>query len=341
MERRTKFGLLFGMVLGVFFLVWVRLNEAGAFRSIEPEGDWNCSPIPSPLGPEDLTWDPLDGALWVSALDRRTFFRGGPAAGGIFRYTTAGGFEDRTPKLEFPFHPHGIDLWVDARGARHLAAVNHRSASDHTIEFFREVDGIWRLERTIIGGRSPNDVAVGGHGEVWVTQDHRTEGAARLVEEIFSAKWSTLSRWSGEEEVTAHTGLAYPNGVQVSADGRRLYLTQTLARTVSAYEIQEDQSLSMLWMVELEASPDNVELDEHGDLWIAAHPNVLAFLRHARSETILSPSQVWHVSAEGRATPIWQDDGALLSGSSAAAVAGGKLAVGAVFSDHILLCRRP
>ncbi|MBN2800295.1 MAG: SMP-30/gluconolactonase/LRE family protein [Deltaproteobacteria bacterium] len=328
-----------GAALGAAMFVWVRLSEVGMLLRITPHSAWSCERIAVTPGPEDLVFDPDADALWVATFDRRV--PGGAGEGRLYRYDLdRRTLEDRTPALDFPFHPHGVDLWRSPEGERVLAVVNHRSPTDHSVELFSDQGGAWALRRSVTGLRSPNDVAIAGVDRFYVTEDHRTSGALRLLEEFAAGQWSDLLMVDEGRRSVALGGLAYPNGVQLSADGATLYLTETLGRRLRALDVSPDGSLRPRWQRDLSAAPDNVEVDETGALWVAAHPKLLDFLAHASDPGARSPSSVLVYSAEGEALEErWLDDGTLLSGASTAAHRRGITAIGAVFESAFLVCR--
>ena len=94
---------------------------------------------------------------------------------------------------------------------------------------------------------------------------------------------------------------------------------------------------------DLETGVDNIELDAGGRLYIAAHPKLLTFVKHAKDAAFLSPSQVLRLEARSgggyRVDEIYLDSGAEISGSSVAAVSGKRMLIGAVFDPKFLDCR--
>jgi arylesterase/paraoxonase len=94
--------------------------------------------------------------------------------------------------------------------------------------------------------------------------------------------------------------------------------------------------------IPLHTCPDNIELDETGRLWIGAHPKIFDLLAHGENPAKRAPSQVLRIDPKTKAVnEAFLDDGTLLSGSSAAAVAGDRMLVGTVYEPKILVCDRP
>ena len=101
-------------------------------------------------------------------------------------------------------------------------------------------------------------------------------------------------------------------------------------------------NLQLIKNVYLNSGVDNIELDNQGNLWIASHPQMLAFSRHMSNEDKLSPSQVIKISINDSndvSEEVYLNDGNLLSGSSGAAIYKNHLLIGSVFEEHFLHCR--
>jgi arylesterase/paraoxonase len=131
----------------------------------------------------------------------------------------------------------------------------------------------------------------------------------------------------------------YPNGINVSPDGRTLYLASTSGRALRVYDRNPaTERLMFREEVFLDSGPDNIEVDEGGELWIGSHPKMLRVDKHRANPAVLSPSQVLHVTKDGRVDEVYLDDGATLSGASVGAVHGRRLLVGEIFDDGFLDC---
>jgi sugar lactone lactonase YvrE len=77
----------------------------------------------------------------------------------------------------------------------------------------------------------------------------------------------------GDPQVAAD-GLAFPNGVTTTPDGRTLLVSETFAGHVTAFDVDGDGSLTArrTWASLPEGrSPDGLCLDANGDLWVAAY----------------------------------------------------------------------
>ena len=84
---------------------------------------------------------------------------------------------------------------------------------------------------------SPNDLVAVGPEQFYVTNDHRyTGGFKRTVEEYARQAWSIVLFYTGTEFVEAASGLGYANGINVSADGRQLYVCATVKGLLHVYD---------------------------------------------------------------------------------------------------------
>ena len=94
---------------------------------------------------------------------------------------------------------------------------------------------------------------------------------------------------------------------------------------------------------EIGSGVDNIEVDEEGDLWIGAHPQLLTFVQHTEDASRFAPSQVIRVGDPDADAPLVEEVflslGEDLSGSSVGAVHGDRLLVGSVMDEGILDCR--
>jgi hypothetical protein len=76
---------------------------------------------------------------------------------------------------------------------------------------------------------------------------------------------------------------------------------------------------------------------------VGCHPKLLTFAKHGADPSLLSPSQVLKITLnEGQGAEIEEvflNLGGALSGSRVAAVYKEVMLIGAVFSDHFLVCR--
>lgn len=123
--------------------------------------------------------------------------------------------------------------------------------------------------------RNPNDASADGQGGVWFTDPGR-----------FSARSSAEGRLyhlTPDGTISLHVdGLAYGNGVHVDLAGKRLLLSEHLARKVWSYPLNGTALGDRELVIDLndlpipkprypEAGPDGLEIGPDGTLWVAEY----------------------------------------------------------------------
>lgn len=75
----------------------------------------------------------------------------------------------------------------------------------------------------------------------------------------------------GKASVAA-SGLEFPNGTVITADGKTLIVGETMGRRLSAFDIQPDGSLKnrRVWAELAPALPDGIALDAEGAIWVSS-----------------------------------------------------------------------
>jgi len=335
------------LAVGVFALQLVR--AAGEFKTLEPHFRGACTSVPGPLGAEDVTVHPGTGIAYISATDRRSVRAGGPGRGAIYAYDLTSDSprpKNLTPDADEDFHPHGLSLFVGKDGRDALYVVNH-AAGRHSIEIYDLLGGELLHRGTLSDPllTSPNDVVAVGRDRLYVTNDHaKPAGLARTLEDYLRRSISTVVYYDDGRFSVAASGLRYPNGINVSRDGERLYVASTTGGIVLVLRIDpESGALEERGVIPIGSGVDNIEIDANGDLWIGAHPKLLTFVKHSGDASLLAPSQVIRVSHPDADSPVVEEVflslGEDLSGSSVGAVHGDRLLVGAVLDEGILDCR--
>jgi arylesterase/paraoxonase len=325
------------------------LYAAGQFRTLEPHFAGRCTPVAGLLGPEDLTIHPRTGVAYISTTDRRSVFEGGPGRGAIYAYDLKAASPrpvNLTPAADEDFRPLGLSLYLGDDGRDVLYAINHAGGRP-TIEVYDFVSTKLSHREALSDPLlvTPNDLVAVGRDRLYVTNDHAsTGGFARTLEDYLRRSISTVVYYDGARFSVAASDIRYPSGINVSPDGRTLYVASVTGGKVLLFRIDpESGRLEARGTIEIESGVDNLEVDAAGDLWIGAHPKLLTFVQHAGDASRLSPSQIIRVSAPDSEAPLVEEVflslGDDLSGSSVGAVWRNRLLIGAVLDDHILDCR--
>ncbi len=346
-RRKWVLGAIGVVILLVLAVVLDTLVAAGTFRSVEPHQPGECYRIEGVVGGEDLQWRPNGEEIFVSAQDRRSL----DARGHIYRVypDREGQVVDVTPELDFSFHPHGLYLYVDDDGRERLFVVNHRGgwSPPSTIEIFDvDADGALTHVRSVQDDalKSPNDVVAVGPEEFYVTNDHgRRSSLGRTLETYLRLPLGNVVFFDGERFSEAYRGTKYANGINVSADGRELYLAETVRRTVKIFD-RDPETHEIQWRetIPVKTGVDNIDVAADGSLWVAAHPKLLTFTSHQQDHDTRSPSQVLRLHRDGEEAweveEIYLNDGDPISGSATGAVHDGLMVIGPVYDPWLLAC---
>lgn len=325
------------------------LHSAGQFKKLQPHFAGSCTVVPGIVGAEDITIHPRTGVAFITSADRRSFMGGGAARGAIYAYDLnleAPQLRNLTPDADPDFLPHGQSLHVGDDGRDVLYVINH-AGGRHTIEVY-DLAGTQLSHRETLTDPllvSPNDLVAVERDRLYVSNDHANPaGFSRLLEDYLRRSISTVVYYDGERFVEAASGFRYPNGVNVSRDGKTLYLASTTGGSVFVFRIDPDsRALERSGVIEIGTGVDNIEVDPNGSLWIGAHPKLLTFVQHTGDATRFAPSQVIRIDDPDSDAPEVEEVllslGEDLSGSSVAAVRGNRLLVGSVMDDGLLDCR--
>ena len=321
----------------------------GTFRRIHPHFAGSCRLVRGPVGPEDITIHPRTGLAYVSASDRRAVDAGRPVPGGIYVYdlnAEAPVPVNLTPHADASFQPHGISLWVGKDGRDVLFVVNHPAGATvpraNTVEIF-DLSGSALVHRATLVDPllvMPNDLVAVGVDRFYLTNTHRhPPGTMQTVETYLQLPGAQVLFYGEGGFRPVLDDVIIPNGINVSPDGRTLYVASTSGRVLRMYDRDPaTDRLAFRNEVFLDSGPDNIEVDEQGDLWIGSHPKMLRIDKHRADPAELSPSQVLHVTKEGKVDEVYLDDGSKVSGASVGAVRGRRLLIGEIFDDGFLDC---
>lgn len=339
---------LIGLILIVVggWVAWNVIPASGVIAGLKPKLIEECRAVTIAPGTEDVTIDAETGIAFVSADDRRATAAGAPVQGGVYALRLDG--TDRVSKASSEsfgdFHPHGISLWRGSDGRKRLFVVNHTTNQGDKVEIFDvgyggallHVDSIQFDEMT-----SANDVLGVGPRSFYVTNDKGVkDGFLSKLEGWLALPLSSLAYFDGQDGSIAARGLAYANGVNMSADGKTVYVSEILGRRVTLYDRDAASgALTRRSAIRVNTAPDNIEIGADGALWIGGHPKIFDFLKFAEGKAPTSPSHVIRVNPEtGVVEDILVDLDGTINASSAAAVLDNILVVGSVFDDHVMVC---
>jgi len=338
------------LVLVIIVAGWVvhLLWSAGQFKTIEPHFAGTCRTIRGVVGAEDITIHPVTGRAYISVCDRRALMEGKSARGGIYAYDLNAAKPVPLLLTSGPgpdFRPHGISLFVDPGEKDVLCVINH-SGGTHKVEIYDLVAGGLVHRKTVAGPAlvSPNDIVAVSRDNFYVSNDHRyTHGILKTLEDYLKLPLSNIVYYNGESFSEAAAGIGYANGINISPDGRNLYVAGTTRMTLMVYDRDlKTGVLTVKEKIKFDTGLDNIEVDPAGNLWIGAHPQLLKFVAHSKDAHRLSPSQGLRVKLQPdgqyKLDEIYMNRGEALSGSSVYAVYGSRLLIGSVFEKKFLDC---
>jgi arylesterase/paraoxonase len=338
------------LAVGAFLVRTVYL--AGYFRTIEPRFDGTCRLVDGPVGPEDLAIDRSAGVAYISATDRRAVAAGNPRPGAIYSYDLNAESVapiNLTADADTSFQPHGISLWTTPDHRRVLYVINHPAPGTrpyaHSVEVFDILATGLRHRSTIIDARliMPNDLVAVDEDRFYLTNTHRNPpGRMQTVETYLRLRGANVLYYGRQGFEIAADDLILPNGINVSPNGKTIYVASTTMQEVQIYDRDPvTGALQLRGGIPVGSGLDNIDVDEDGNLWIGAHPNLMALTALMDDPTLISPSQALRVSfagEEAKVDEVYLDRGEQISGVSVAARAGDRLLLGQIFGNGILDC---
>lgn len=248
---------------------------------------------------------------------------------------------------EEKFHPAGISTFEATDGRIFLYAS---SISSEQIDAF-EISIADKTAKHFLTIRDPffhavDDLILVSENSFYVTNFLRFQNPIlQSLEMAFKVPSGSVIFYDGKKAKKVLTGLRGPNGIALSADKKKLFLTATLAKELHVYEILPDFSLKLEEIFFLFTAADNLNVDDSGAIWTGAHPiSYQVGLHFLDPANTLTPSQVLKIEFSDeksknppQITEIFADPGNNLKGSSAAVRFKDRLLVGTMF-DKLLLC---
>jgi sugar lactone lactonase YvrE len=162
--------------------------------------------------------------------------------------------------VEVPTWPSGLGWLPD--GALLIVSMTDR-------RLLRYASGQLQLHADIseLASFYCNDMVVDGRGRAYVGNfgfDLFAGGAQKPAELV-------LVNPDGSARVAA-TGLDFPNGSVVTADGKTLIVGESLGHRLTAFHIEDDGSLvnQSIWAELGDAVPDGIALDAENGIWVAS-----------------------------------------------------------------------
>lgn len=330
---------------------------AGELRGFDARFPGSCTTIALSGSAEDVQVDQQRGIAYLSILDR-TARAGSGVTGSVMLLDL--NLEQPAPRAALAwdppkFRPHGLSLLAQAGQPRRLFAISHGPDGSHTVEVAEESGGAFFPKQTLRDAAfvKPNAlVAVGPREFYLVNSSDAPDDAPRLREFLLRQGRGSLVYFDGRHARVLEQGLGFPAGIAASPDGTRLYVGEALSKRLRIYRRDPASGdVALEEVVALGTAPDNINVDADGVVWIAAHPRLFAFLRHARDPARHAPTQVLRFDPrqpkptagadDPRLLQVYGNDGAQISAGSVAAHWRSEMIIGAVFDPKVLICKPP
>jgi arylesterase / paraoxonase len=322
--------LLVALALGLELL-----RFGGTFTPAQSRFSGTCRAVPLAGAVEDIQIDAQRGVAYLSFLDRD-----GAAANGTVMLMDLNLAEPAVrAAMRFDpanFRPQGLSLLRREGEPARLFVISHPAGGTPVVEIAEQsADGGFVPVATIRDPAfsSPNAIAAAGAGEFYLVNDGPYDPWLRTGE-------ATLVYHDGKAARVLIDDLAYPAGIALGVDGTRLYVAEALAKALRVYRRGGDGSLVLEQTVALDSAPGNLNFDQHGLLWMAAHPKLLRLRAHAHDASRRAPTQVLRYDPRSsRVEERYVDDGSQLSAGTVAAPWRDRFLIGALQDKKVLICK--
>ncbi len=340
--------LLIAVVLLIGFIVHIFIST-GYFRTIENKFDGEIVKSISLPGAEDITVSSRDSFAIVSSTKRVSYPAEKEEEGGLFLMELNSGdfnIEPLTKSYTNSFAPHGISM-IKKDSVYSVMAINH-TLKGHSIEVFDLKDKTLKHRKTLIDKTmvSPNDLVIIDENSFYFTNDHGdTKGLVRLLEDYTGLALSNVIYFDGNTYSEAASGISYANGINFDRKRNLIYVASARKFLVKVYNRIADGSLEFIEDIHCGTGVDNIALDDEGNLWLGAHPNLLKFAAYNKGKEAFSPSEIIKITYRGTndytLETVYLEDGSKMSASSVAAPFGDYLFTGNVKDDAFLILKYP
>ena len=296
--RPWLYGLgILGLALVVLAIDVARF--AGEFHEFDARFPGHCSTIALGGSAEDVQVDRERGVAYLSILDRASGPPSAEVTGSVMLLDL--NLQEPAPRAALAydppnFHPHGLSLLKRAGEPLRLFAISHWPDGSHSVEVAEQSGGAFFPRQTIRDAAlvNPKALAAVGPREFYlVNSTDAPPGASRLREFLFRQGRGSLVYFDGQHARVLEQGLGFPAGIALSPDGARLYVGEALFKRMRIYRRDPaNGALALEETVDLGTSPDNLNVDDDGVVWIAAHPKLFAYVRHGDEPRRRAPTQV-------------------------------------------------
>ena len=335
--------LLLLLFAGFIFYIFL---TTGFFRNVKNAFDGDVIREIPLEGAEDMTISYPDSFLLISATDRQKP-HDGIESGHLYMMDLRNIFSDPvklTTSFHKPFSPHGISM-IKADSVYKIMAISHPGKA-HTIEEFTLNGMVLTHDKTLRDPAmiSPNDLVMVSADQFYFTNDHRhNRGPNRFLEDFGGRAVSNVVYFDGSDYREVADGIAYANGINFDRERQFLYVASSRGFLIKVYRVKADGNLAFIEDIPCGTGVDNIELDAHGHIWVAAHPNLLRFRSYAKGKRDTAPSEILRINYRGKndysIDVIYTGTGELISASSVASSFGKHIFVGTVMDNEMVVLK--
>lgn len=241
------------------------------------------------------------------------------------------------------FSPHGIDFTTLADGTLQLLAVNH--GKRESIEFFEvmQSDGVWQLswQGCALPPGDPfiNDVAGLKDGGFFVTHMwDKTTAFDEVARKLFAGEptgW--VYEWQRDQGFTKvpESDVLMPNGIAVSLDGTKIFVKIYFGNKTIKIDRTSGQREGEFTVQQ----PDNITVDDEGNLWVASHKNdpIGQTCALVTEGPCLLPYEVIKADPETMQAEVFlSQDGAPMGYATVALKVGDRVFMGSAHGDRVV-----
>lgn len=340
---------VFGIIVLVLLILMVEVARVGGvFRFVDDHAPGACATVALGGSAEDIQVDRQRGLAYLSVLDRASLARGEPVAGSIMLIDL--NLAERAPRAALAyeppgFRPHGLSLLKrDGEPAR-LFAISHSAEGGHSVEVFEHAPSGGFFPRQTLRDPlfvHPNAIAAVDARAFYLANDTAHPGDHSPVIDAFLRRGdSTIVYFDGAKARVVASGLRFVAGIAASPDGKWVYVAEALAGQLRVYgRDAASGNLAFDRVVPLDAAPDNLNVDDQGVVWLAAHPKLFAFLAHVKDPAVRAPTQVLRYDPrDGKLARPYESKGSPLSAGSVAAHWRDEILIGGLFDHQVLICK--
>jgi arylesterase / paraoxonase len=333
--------------------VW---SQAGQFTTVKNLRTNTCQIYSGIMAPEDIAIDRQKQTAFISSLDRASVKSQGASSslrgsiqtldltsvqpGAAIRYT------DITPDMPKQFRPRGLSLFTATDGSQRLFVINQADKNTQSVEIFRIASGALAYEKSVDLGPEvtfANDVLATGPDSFYVTDSATTGVVSWFLNFSLQRKRSKVFYFDGSKLAPAASDFVMANGIAMSKSGEQVYVLDTFARSLRFFKRNtKSGALADNGFLFIGSGVDNIDINEDGSLWMAAHPKLIDFALYSAGWRATSSSQVIHAvpgkKSGGEARTVFLDLGEKLSGSSVAVAYDNTFLIGSAMDNKLAVC---